>query len=149
MNKPCEHCEKADKRRDYFKCDNPCNNAKQCYENDKKMIDVLKGFMPEVKMSDDLISRKALMYEIEKSMNFNPHEDSKIALNHRNEHIHFLSIALKIPTAYDVDAVISEISSCFDSKKEVYTDIDSDEEFWKSIAYQNAIDIVRNGGNKE
>lgn len=30
MNKPCEHCDKADKRRkEYFKCDTPCNLAKQ------------------------------------------------------------------------------------------------------------------------
>lgn len=49
MNKPCEHCEKADKRSDYFKCDNPCNSAKQCYENDKKLMDVFKGFMPDLK----------------------------------------------------------------------------------------------------
>lgn len=50
------------------------------------------------------------------------------------------------PTAYDVDAVIYEISSCFDSKKEVYTDTDSDFEFGKAMAYRNAIEIVRNGG---
>lgn len=40
MNKPCEHCDKADKRRkDYFKCDTPCNLAKQCKENDKKLLE--------------------------------------------------------------------------------------------------------------
>lgn len=40
MNKPCEHCVKADKRRqDYFKCDTPCNLAKQCKENDKKLLE--------------------------------------------------------------------------------------------------------------
>lgn len=44
MNKPCEHCVKADKRRqDYFKCDTPCNLAKQCKENDKKLLEILRG----------------------------------------------------------------------------------------------------------
>lgn len=47
MNKPCEHCDKADKRRqDYFKCDTPCNLAKQCYENDKKLLEIFRGFFP-------------------------------------------------------------------------------------------------------
>jgi len=46
MNKPCEHCGKADKRSDYFKCDTPCRQAKQCYENDKKFLESLRGFIP-------------------------------------------------------------------------------------------------------
>lgn len=60
-------------------------------------------------MSDDLISRKALIEEIEKSMNANPHKESKISINHRNEHMHFLRIVQEAPTAYDVDAVCNEI----------------------------------------
>lgn len=47
MNKPCEYCSKADKKRaDYFKCDKPCRNAKQCYENDKKLLEIFRGFFP-------------------------------------------------------------------------------------------------------
>lgn len=42
MNKPCEHCEKADERAGYFKCDKPCNQAKQCYENDKKLLKMIR-----------------------------------------------------------------------------------------------------------
>ena len=48
MNKPCEHCDIADKRPEYFKCDSPCRNAKQCYENDKKLMEALAGFMPKI-----------------------------------------------------------------------------------------------------
>lgn len=48
MFKPCDHCEKADKRSDYLKCDNPCSNAKQCYQNDKKLSEVLRGYMPRI-----------------------------------------------------------------------------------------------------
>lgn len=49
MNKPCEHCGKADKgRQDYFKCDKPCRQAKQCFENDKKLLDIFRGFIPDI-----------------------------------------------------------------------------------------------------
>lgn len=48
MNKPCEHCDRAEKSRmEYFKCDKPCQRAKQCYENDKKLMDIFRGFMPQ------------------------------------------------------------------------------------------------------
>lgn len=49
MNKPCKHCDKADRRRTYFKCDKPCQQAKQCYENDKKF---LKRLRKELGMED-------------------------------------------------------------------------------------------------
>lgn len=62
-------------------------------------------------MNDDLISRKGLINKIENSMNFNPHEKSEIALNHRHEHVHFLNIAISMPTAYDVDAVCEELEN--------------------------------------
>lgn len=38
MNKPCNHCKKAEQNREGpFKCDNPCSQAKQCFENDKML----------------------------------------------------------------------------------------------------------------
>lgn len=41
MNKPCEHCNTADKEKQgYFKCDNPCKQAKMCYESDKRMAEI-------------------------------------------------------------------------------------------------------------
>lgn len=43
MNKPCEHCDKADRRSGYFKCDKPCLQAKQCYKNDRMLLDILSG----------------------------------------------------------------------------------------------------------
>lgn len=46
MNKPCEHCDKADKKKsDYFKCDCPCYRAKQCYKNDRMILGILAGKM--------------------------------------------------------------------------------------------------------
>lgn len=43
MNKPCEHCDKADNRAGFFKCEKPCLQAKLCYENNKKLFDILDG----------------------------------------------------------------------------------------------------------
>lgn len=44
MNKPCEHCNKADvKKEGYFKCESPCVQAKECYESDKILFDILRG----------------------------------------------------------------------------------------------------------
>ena len=44
MNKPCEHCDKADKKKSgYFKCDRPCNLAKQCHKTDRMLLDALSG----------------------------------------------------------------------------------------------------------
>jgi hypothetical protein len=57
----------------------------------------------------DLISRKALIKENELSMHDNQHKESKISLNHLNEHQHFLNMISKQPTAYDVDKVVEEI----------------------------------------
>lgn len=96
-------------------------------------------------MNDDLISRKMVLEILEKV--FCEYRMSWSIDGKNNGFASAVPQAIKeAPTSYDVDLVISKINSCFDAKKEVYTDIDSDEEFWKSIAYQNAIDIVRNGG---
>ncbi len=46
MNQPCEHCDKANHKKykyDYFKCEKPCNNAKQCKKNDEALLKVLNG----------------------------------------------------------------------------------------------------------
>lgn len=49
MNKPCEYCDKADNIKDrYFKCDKPCNQAERRYENDKKLLGVLRSYMPNI-----------------------------------------------------------------------------------------------------
>lgn len=43
MNRPCEHCDKADNRAGFFKCEKPCRKAKQYYECEKKLIDIIGG----------------------------------------------------------------------------------------------------------
>ena len=46
-------------------------------------------------MSGDLISRKALLEHVEKSMNENPHSDSKVKQMHNHEHRHFLCMIMQ------------------------------------------------------
>lgn len=46
MNKPCEHCDKADRKKyngDYFKCKKPCERAKMCKRNDEQLLKMLRG----------------------------------------------------------------------------------------------------------
>ena len=65
----------------------------------------------------DLISRKALEAEVEKSLCDNPHTDAKVYLAHKHEHMHFLSM---INSAVAVDAV--EVVRC--GECEYYPQID-------------------------
>lgn len=49
MNKPCEHCNKSDKsKQDYFKCDNPCNQAKRYREEEREILNDLKNSIQNV-----------------------------------------------------------------------------------------------------
>ena len=46
MNKPCEHCDKADYKKygsDYFKCKKPCERAKLCKRNNESFMKMLRG----------------------------------------------------------------------------------------------------------
>lgn len=45
-----------------------------------------------------LIDANLLVIDTEDSMLENPHQDTKIQMNHHNEHIHFLSLIAKQPT---------------------------------------------------
>lgn len=48
-----------------------------------------------------LIDADELVKETDKSMQENLHDDSKIALNHRAEHMHFLNLIAKQPIVTD------------------------------------------------
>ena len=86
-------------------------------------------------MANDLISRNALMQEIEKSMNNNPHTEPKVKVNHEQEHKHFMCLLSKQPTAYDVEKVVEELD-------EYITKIVGR----NSALYQTIMRIVREGG---
>lgn len=47
MNKPCEHCNKADTAKSgFFKCDSPCDRARQCFESLQKLADAIEYGIP-------------------------------------------------------------------------------------------------------
>lgn len=106
-------------------------------------------------MNDDLISRKALFEHVEKSMNENPHSDSKVKQMHNHEHRHFLCMIMQAPTAFDKEKVMEKLKHCRD-----YYDINEQPkkpfDYWecadirerkgKWMAYDDAIEIVEKGG---
>ena len=93
-------------------------------------------------MANDLISRKALMQEIEKSMNNNPHTEPKVKVNHEQEHKHFMCLLSKQPTAYDVEKVVEVLQSLSNAEADYYYANSND-----VIDRETAIDIVKNGGS--
>ena len=104
-------------------------------------------------MANDLISRKALMQEIEKSMNNNPHTEPKVKVNHEQEHKHFMCLLSKQPTAYNVEKVVEGLEEikgqgcvgvkCKDCK---YTHNCFEGERAENVVIDKAIEIIRRGG---
>ena len=44
MDRPCNHCDKADDRKEtVLKCDKPCRQGKNWYECEKKIIEIFQG----------------------------------------------------------------------------------------------------------
>lgn len=59
----------------------------------------------------DLISRRALLKDIELSMSENPHTDTKIRANHNREHQHFLFMVYRQPFAYDIEKIVKHLEN--------------------------------------
>lgn len=96
-------------------------------------------------MSNDLISRKALMDEIEKSMNDNQHKDIFSRASHYSEHAHFLKMVSDQPVAYDVDAVCDAMKKSPTYHGPILDEDGFAEEVDPLILVDDAIGIVRNG----
>lgn len=61
-------------------------------------------------MSDDLISRKALMERVlQEEYDNDIHKDGRAKAIHHGEYQHFYKTIAETPTAYDVDKVIEKI----------------------------------------
>lgn len=94
-----------------------------------------------------LIDSDLLLYDIEKSMNDNPHAENKVAINHRNEHLHFMNLLSKQPSAFDFDEVIKQLCD----KIQENVDGETGEPCWNWVVdMQNkliceCIDIVKGG----
>ena len=97
-------------------------------------------------MKEGLISRKALMEAIEKSMNENPHSDSKTRQMHDHEHRHFLCLVSRqhtvnrwIPVTErlpedDTDMIVCKTDGIIDLAF-------WDNNYWRSMTMDFAIDV--------
>lgn len=104
------------------------------------------------RMSDDLISRKALMEEIDGLyMSITGLRAGKgVLLKFTEEYKKsILKCIEEAPTAYDADAVIEKLEKLKEPAWDTWNAIDSEQDFGEAMAYKNAIEIVRNGGKKE
>lgn len=83
-------------------------------------------------MSDDLISRKALMERVlQEEYDNDIHKDSKAKAIHHGEYQHFYKTITGMPTAYDIDKVVERLM-CESINCHIMTD--------------RAIEIVKSGG---
>lgn len=100
-------------------------------------------------MSNDLISRKALMKIISETIDGRrmPEYDCDgfpitLSLSEIKKFIR------QAPTAYDVDAVCEELSKRADESREYWQKYDDEQAFGEIEAYCESIMVVRNGGEK-
>lgn len=104
-------------------------------------------------MNDDLISRKALLEDIENSMMQNPHQDIKVRQIHNHEHRHFFCMVTQEPTAFDKEKVINTLmimATISEERMKFYAEkgFTQNESLadGKARAYRSAIEIVEKGG---
>lgn len=50
------------------------------------------------------------------------------------------------PTAFDKEKVIADLAKCKESAEEIWSAIDSEQDFGETMAYMNAIRVVEKGG---
>ena len=100
-----------------------------------------------------LIDTEILIRDVEESQYNNPHTDPKISSNHRMEHLHFMALISRQPTAYDVYKVVRKIKdkiALYDSQYKEFLDRgqfkSADIVASKMIALADAIVIIREGG---
>lgn len=102
-------------------------------------------------MSNDLISRKTLMEEIDSLyMSITGLRAGKgVILKFMEEYKKsVLKCVDEAPTAYDVDAVCEELSKRADESREYWQKYDDEQAFGEIEAYCESIMVVRNGGEK-
>ena len=95
-------------------------------------------------MSDDLISRKALLEVIDISfiipilkMNLRPEHEAVLKIR---------EIIMNMPTAFDKEKVIEELKAKAEDSRKYWREFDDEDAFGEMNAYKNAIEIVEKGG---
>lgn len=101
-------------------------------------------------MSDDLISRKALMQKVlQEEYDNDIHKDGRAKAIHHGEYQHFYKTISEMPTAYDVDKVIEKLEELREMVpvNRLLDDIikDKPKELGQLMAYRKAIEIVKSG----
>ena len=91
-------------------------------------------------MSDDLISRKALLEVIDISfiipilkMNLRPEHEAVLKIR---------EIIMNMPTAFDKGRVIEELKAKAEDSRKYWSEFDDEDAFGEMNAYKNAIEIV-------
>lgn len=98
-------------------------------------------------MSDDLISRKALMERVlQEEYDNDIHKDGRAKAIHHGEYQHFYKTIAETPTAYDVDKVIEQLNQKAEDTMKYWKEFDDEDAFGEMNAYKNAIEIVKSGG---
>ena len=116
---------------------NCCPNCGAQYVAQKRIKEVRK-------ISDDLISRKALLEEID--LNF---IIPILKINMREEHkavLKILEIIMNMPTAFDKERVIEELKNKAEDSRKYWSEFDDEDAFGEMNAYTRAIEIVEKGG---
>ena len=95
-------------------------------------------------MSDDLISRKALLEAIDSSfiipiLKINMREEYKAVLRMRE-------IIANMQTGFDKEKVIEELKNKAGDSRKYWSEFDDEDAFGEMNAYKNAIEIVEKGG---
>jgi hypothetical protein len=103
-------------------------------------------------MSDDLISREALMEKtLQEEYDNDIHKDGRAKAIHHGEYQHFYKTISEMPTAYDVDKVIQKITELQLKTKDKLLEVE-DEEYAVMLRGQlrgiaDCLEIVKSGGD--
>lgn len=89
-------------------------------------------------MSDDLISRKALLNRFKYSETDNETDKAWICTVRR--------IIKEMPTAFDKEMVIEELKNKAEDSRKYWSEFDDEDAFGEMNAYTRAIEIVNKGG---
>lgn len=101
-------------------------------------------------MSDDLISRKALMEKVlQEEYDNDIHKDGRAKAIHHGEYQYFYKTISEMPTAYDVDKVVEQLWELKTYKlnlADAMSEIMRRGELGTYVCLEDTLEIVKSGG---
>ena len=101
-------------------------------------------------MSDDLISRKALMNQVlQEEYDNDIHKNGRAKAIHHGEYQHFYKTIVETPTAYDVDKVIEQLKELKTYKlnmADAMSEIMCRGELGNYVCLEDVLEIAKSGG---